>query len=228
MENTRIEAMLKDEFARQGIRFEMQKPVGFCRPDFYLPDFNAFVFADGCYWHGCPLHRPNMKKRRTNDAQNNAFLINRGFRVYRFWEHEILQSPFKCVNLILRDKVNLAPLQPIEVFDKLQAEKLKVPEMYGFCECGCGKRVAKPENHFLLGHSKKRNGFHHRKHQFSSSALEKIANLQRGKSLGEEMKRKIAQGIQNYWQTKRDVSLLFVDFRTEDNFQNGSKIMVDL
>lgn len=70
------------------------------KPDFVFPPKKIVVFVDGCFWHGCPLHGsiPKtkqefwMKKLNRNmerDKEVNTILSERGWRVIRFWEHEL-------------------------------------------------------------------------------------------------------------------------------------------
>ncbi|MBC8011629.1 MAG: DUF559 domain-containing protein [Burkholderiales bacterium] len=55
---------------------------------------------DGCFWHGCPLHatRPKQNaefwaekiaKNQARDALVTRQLRANGWRVVRFWEHEM-------------------------------------------------------------------------------------------------------------------------------------------
>lgn len=58
------------------------------------------MFVDGCFWHGCPLHyvRPRssttfwaakLKENVTRDREQTRRLRRAGWRVLRFWEHEV-------------------------------------------------------------------------------------------------------------------------------------------
>ena len=58
------------------------------------------VFVDGCFWHGCPVHShipksnigywaPKLKKNKERDKEKNERLLEQGWRVLRFWEHEL-------------------------------------------------------------------------------------------------------------------------------------------
>jgi DNA mismatch endonuclease (patch repair protein) len=58
------------------------------------------VFIDGCFWHGCPEHyqaparnaefwRAKRDRNRERDAETDAALEADGWRVMRFWEHEV-------------------------------------------------------------------------------------------------------------------------------------------
>nr|WP_212612946.1 DNA mismatch endonuclease Vsr [Pseudonocardia hierapolitana] len=57
------------------------------------------VFVDGCYWHGCPLHRTTPRANASwwrqklddniaRDRLVDGILEERGWLVLRFWEHE--------------------------------------------------------------------------------------------------------------------------------------------
>lgn len=57
------------------------------------------VFLDGCFWHGCEVHPPSVKKNtefwlskiernRARDARATARLVELGWIVLWFWEHE--------------------------------------------------------------------------------------------------------------------------------------------
>jgi len=67
--------------------------------DFAFPGLKIAVFLDGCFWHGCELHPPSVKKNaefwlekiernRARDARATVHLAELGWTVLRFWEHE--------------------------------------------------------------------------------------------------------------------------------------------
>ena len=69
------------------------------------------VFVDGCFWHGCPLHSTTpknnrdfwvqkLRRNRERDAEAAKLLTTQGWRVLRFWEHEVEASPANCALLI--------------------------------------------------------------------------------------------------------------------------------
>lgn len=56
------------------------------------------VFVDGCFWHGCPLHRtmpaanasywsPKLARNIDRDIETNTVLEAHGWGVLRLWEH---------------------------------------------------------------------------------------------------------------------------------------------
>ena len=85
-----------------GLRYRVAYPVP-GRPrrtiDVAFTRRKVAVFLDGCFWHGCPEHgtKPTSNaawwsaKITTNqarDADTTACLIDDGWLVLRFWEHE--------------------------------------------------------------------------------------------------------------------------------------------
>lgn len=70
------------------VRYETQKPVGRYLADFYLPDLNAVLFVDGCYWHACPDHFPD-KTRSPRDLARYDYFAEKGINYASIWEHDI-------------------------------------------------------------------------------------------------------------------------------------------
>lgn len=81
------------------------------RPDIVFPRARVAVFVDGCFWHGCPVHGhmpksreeywgPKIARNQRRDNDTNATLAAMGWRVMRFWEHEVLGSLPQCVATI--------------------------------------------------------------------------------------------------------------------------------
>jgi DNA mismatch endonuclease (patch repair protein) len=67
--------------------------------DVAFPRQKLAVFVDGCYWHGCQIHRTIPKANRPfwaskiastvqRDAETTAHLASQGWTTLRFWEHE--------------------------------------------------------------------------------------------------------------------------------------------
>lgn len=109
--DTKIELKIEAELKRLGIKYQKQVPL--CKKaivDFYIPEQKIVIQADGCYWHGCPIHFPKGVKGRDmdRDERQNKVLITNGFDVHRFWEHEINKSVEECIN-----KLNIKQCQTI-------------------------------------------------------------------------------------------------------------------
>lgn len=87
--------------------------------DFYLPEENIALFADGGVWHADPrLYEPDdtlffkfktsKKEWKTvtandvwkKDRLRNIYLKSKGYTVVRFWEKEIKFEIDKCIQII--------------------------------------------------------------------------------------------------------------------------------
>ncbi len=77
------------------------------KPDIVFTKYKIAVFIDGCFWHKCPkcFIEPEtnkdfwMNKINSNverDTEINDILTKRGWKVIRFWEHEINNNINKC------------------------------------------------------------------------------------------------------------------------------------
>lgn len=92
--DTSIELSMEKELRTRSINYQKQVPLEkVCVSDFYLSDYRVVIFCDGDYWHNLP----NYKIR---DKRINKVLRTRGYKVYRFWEHDIEKSISSCVDKI--------------------------------------------------------------------------------------------------------------------------------
>lgn len=80
-------------------------------PDFAFPKRKIAIFLDGCFWHKCPscFIPPKTKKafwRKKIDAnvmrdkKVNIQLRRAGWKILRFWEHQIKKNPQKAIEKI--------------------------------------------------------------------------------------------------------------------------------
>lgn len=86
----------------QGLRYLIHFPLpGLKRMtcDIAFPRLKIAVFLDGCFWHGCDIHPPSVKKNtafwmekiernRARDRRVREHLADMGWTTLRFWEHE--------------------------------------------------------------------------------------------------------------------------------------------
>jgi DNA mismatch endonuclease (patch repair protein) len=96
------EIILRRELHRRGLRyFVHRRPLFGLRreADLVFPRRRVAVFVDGCFWHGCELHRTHPRRNsgfwqekielnRVRDADTDARLQAAGWTVVRVWEHE--------------------------------------------------------------------------------------------------------------------------------------------
>ena len=93
--DTKIELLIEEELKRRSINYQKQTPL--CKialVDFYLPEYRIVIQCDGDYWH-------SFAKQKEKDEKQEKILTFNGFNVYRFWEHEINESPEECINKLL-------------------------------------------------------------------------------------------------------------------------------
>lgn len=108
---TDAEIALRRELYRGGLRYRidyevMKKPRRVA--DVAFPGLKIAIFVDGCFWHGCPEHatwpkqnaefwRQKIEANRHRDADTNSRLLDAGWTVLRFWEHE---SPIRAAETV--------------------------------------------------------------------------------------------------------------------------------
>jgi DNA mismatch endonuclease (patch repair protein) len=90
------------ELWKVGLRFRVNLHTETGRPDLVFLGKRVAIFIDGCFWHGCPEHylRPRTRDRywaaklRMNverDLRQTTAFEAQGWRVCRFWEHEVIE-----------------------------------------------------------------------------------------------------------------------------------------
>jgi len=73
------------------------------KPDFAFPAERLAVFVDGCFWHGCPDHgripdsnrdywEQKLARNTERDIAVTAVLKSKGWRVVRFWDHDLADT----------------------------------------------------------------------------------------------------------------------------------------
>lgn len=94
--------LLRAEFPRRKVVTHPSSLPG--RPDFFLPGLRLALFADGCFWHGCPIHgrvpgdnraywEPKLARNRARDRKAVRELRRQDVRVLRVWEHHLRRDP---------------------------------------------------------------------------------------------------------------------------------------
>jgi DNA mismatch endonuclease (patch repair protein) len=115
-ENTSPEMVLRRALHSAGLRYRVHvRPDSTvrCVADVVFRAQKVCVFVDGCFWHGCPTHfslpktnsawwREKIEDIQERDKRQTSALTARGWIVIRFWEHDVLKSPRRCVNIVAR------------------------------------------------------------------------------------------------------------------------------
>lgn len=104
---------LRRELHRRGLRYRVQVPVPGNRRrriDVAFTRARVAVMVDGCFWHGCPEHgrvprsnsawwRAKVEANQARDRDTDRVLVQDGYRVLRFWEH---QGVAECADVVER------------------------------------------------------------------------------------------------------------------------------
>lgn len=100
--NTSIEQKIAKKLKQLNIEYKQNIGLeNIANVDFYLPKYNIVIFCDGCYYHNCSIHFPEKyKERRIRDKEQTEKLNLLNYIIYRFWEHEINESPENCIKKI--------------------------------------------------------------------------------------------------------------------------------
>lgn len=100
--DTTPELAIRSALHQAGLRFFVHRrplPELRCTADIVFPRRRLCVFIDGCFWHGCELHRRIPKRNAEywgakiarnveRDRRNDAALAEAGWTTIRIWEHE--------------------------------------------------------------------------------------------------------------------------------------------
>ena len=92
--NTSIELKIKEQLQNNDIEFIPQFNVNdrfVC--DFYLPDSNLIIEADGDYWH-------NLDRVKKRDKSKDAYLQECGYNIIRIRENVIKESNFQITSYL--------------------------------------------------------------------------------------------------------------------------------
>lgn len=109
--NTSLEVSFKKLLNKNKLKGYKIYPKMSGNPDFAFPKKNLVIFIDGDFWHGYnwkKLHKVPPKKywqakiKRTieRDKRYTKQLKKEGWKVLRFWEHEIKRNPEQCIKRI--------------------------------------------------------------------------------------------------------------------------------
>ncbi len=113
--NTKYEVIFRKALWNKGVRYRLHSKTVTGNPDILINKFRIVVFIDGEFWHGYNWEEKKkriksnreywIKKIENNierDKSNNIKLAEEGWRVFRFWEHEIKKNLDNCLNQIIQ------------------------------------------------------------------------------------------------------------------------------
>lgn len=108
--NTQPELALRKSLWGIGYRYRVKTQLP-GKPDIVFPQKRVAVFVDGCFWHKCSKHFVKPKTRTEfwmdkinknceRDKRVTKELKQSGWKVLRFWEHEIKENLPACVERV--------------------------------------------------------------------------------------------------------------------------------
>jgi DNA mismatch endonuclease, patch repair protein len=108
--NTGPEIILRKQLWRLGYRYRLNSTKLPGKPDIVFNKYKLVVFIDGEFWHGYKwkMKRAKIKANRKywipkiegnirRDRLNNRRLKSLGFKVLRFWQHQINKDISSCL-----------------------------------------------------------------------------------------------------------------------------------
>ncbi|MEA3255673.1 MAG: very short patch repair endonuclease [Candidatus Altiarchaeota archaeon] len=112
--NTQPELLLRKYLFLKGLKGYRLKSSLIGKPDIVFTKYKIAIFIDGCFWHKCPgcFVKPtsniNFWKKKIDgnvkrDKEVNKILKKQGWKVIRFWEHEIKKDLQKCYSKVEKE-----------------------------------------------------------------------------------------------------------------------------
>ena len=108
-----IEQKLGQALWKENLRYRKQYSKLPGKPDFVLIRYKTVIFCDSHFWHGYEWdkrkndHKSNkdfwynkIQRNIERDKEVNQELIKMGWKVVRFWEHEIKEDVARCVQRV--------------------------------------------------------------------------------------------------------------------------------
>lgn len=118
--DTAPEMALRSALHRRGLRYRVDvSPLKGIRrwADVVFRPVKVAVFVDGCFWHGCPIHRTwpkanaefwreKIERNKHRDADTDSQLMEAGWKVIRVWEHEDAEEVADKISQIIQKRRN--------------------------------------------------------------------------------------------------------------------------
>ncbi|WP_203295556.1 very short patch repair endonuclease [Luteirhabdus pelagi] len=112
--NTKPELLLRKALWAKGLRYRVDSKVLPGKPDISIQKYKLAIFVDGSFWHGYNWDErkdtikknrrfwiPKIERNMQRDREVNHMLQQKGYRIFRFWEHEVKKNLNSCVHDIL-------------------------------------------------------------------------------------------------------------------------------
>lgn len=111
--NTQPEILFRKALWALGIRYRLNVAKLPGKPDIVIGKYKIIIFIDGSFWHGYKWEDKKVRiksnkdywikkieRNMERDIENTKALENMGYKVFRFWEHEVKKSLQECILLV--------------------------------------------------------------------------------------------------------------------------------
>lgn len=108
------EILFRKKLYEQGYRYRINYSKLPGKPDIVIKKYKLVIFIDGEFWHGYQWNTkkkkikanraywiPKIERTIKRDKENNTKLEKLGYKVFRFWEHEIKKDFDRCLNEVI-------------------------------------------------------------------------------------------------------------------------------
>lgn len=112
--NTKPEMMFRRALYQYGVRYRLNSPKLPGKPDLSNISKKFVIFIDGEFWHGYNWEEkkpkiktnrkfwiPKIERNMQRDREVTETLQAIGFKVFRFWDHEVKNHLGQCINQVL-------------------------------------------------------------------------------------------------------------------------------
>lgn len=109
--NSKPELLLRKALWKANVRFRVHRKDLVGKPDLVIDKYRLAIFIDGDFWHGYQWQQrkpksnqqfwiPKIERNMQRDQFVNKSLLEMGYVVMRFWEHDVKSNLAACVNQI--------------------------------------------------------------------------------------------------------------------------------
>ena len=112
--DTTIELALRKALWKQGVHYRKNYKGLIGKPDIVITKYRIAVFCDSDFWHGYDWENrksriksnqeywiPKIERNMKRDQEVTSALVEQGWIVLRFWEHDIRKNMEDCLNDVL-------------------------------------------------------------------------------------------------------------------------------
>jgi len=114
--NSAMERSMGKVLWDSGLRYRKHYSKLIGKPDFVLVKDKVAIFCDSSFWHGYRFGQTSRHRFKTNrsfwrkkiqcnmsrDRLVTGELSSLGWKVFRFWDHQIKKNPRHCIERVFR------------------------------------------------------------------------------------------------------------------------------